>query len=83
MEGEGYGGGVWSISTMKAVVRGVAWKDVAMMSVKRATLVMRFMVGEEILSGTARAESVVASVLRRGVEEVLLLDIGPTGDLAG
>ena len=45
MDGEGYGGGVLSISTMKALVRGVAWKEVAMMSVNRETLVMRFMVG--------------------------------------
>ena len=49
MSGEGYGGGVLSSSVMKALVREVAWKDAAMMSLKRETSVTGFMVGEDEL----------------------------------
>ena len=58
---------------MKALVRGVAWKEVAMISVKRATLVIRFMVRGEALPGGATADEIGASEILAEV----LLDIGP------
>ncbi len=68
-----------SISTTKALVSGVAWKEVAIMLVKREMLLMRFMVGGEVLLGRATVDRTGSPVGLTEAEEVALLAIGPAG----